>query len=68
LYKQVEEIKNLDKNSSIYNQANQTKLTRFNYQTHKQAIYTSRFLNFQKLPKPVNSAISHSIELNEVYF
>ncbi|RIB08760.1 hypothetical protein C2G38_2146894 [Gigaspora rosea] len=66
LYKQIEEIKNLDKNFSIYNQANLTKSTRFNYQTHKQAIYTSRFLNFQKLPKPVNSAISHSIELNEV--
>ncbi|RIB13141.1 kinase-like domain-containing protein, partial [Gigaspora rosea] len=55
LYKQVEEIKNLDKNFSIYDQANQTKSTRFNYQTHKQAIYTSRLLNFQKLPKPVNS-------------
>ncbi|RIB01276.1 hypothetical protein C2G38_2128046 [Gigaspora rosea] len=66
LYKQVEEIKNLDKNFSIYEQANQTKSTRFNYQTHKQAIYTSQFLNFQKLSKPVNSAISHSIELIEV--
>ncbi|RIB02936.1 kinase-like domain-containing protein [Gigaspora rosea] len=55
LYKQVEEIKNLDKNSLILNQANQTKSTRFNYQTHKQAIYTSRFLNFQQLPKPVNA-------------
>ncbi|RIB11409.1 kinase-like domain-containing protein [Gigaspora rosea] len=62
LYKQFEEIKNLDKNSLILNQANQTKSTRFNYQTHKQAIYTSRFLNFQKLPKPVNAAISHPIE------
>ncbi|RIB25023.1 hypothetical protein C2G38_2068491 [Gigaspora rosea] len=54
LYKQVEEIKNLDKNSSIYNQANQSKSTQFNYQTHQQAIYT------------INAAISHSIELNEV--
>ncbi|RIB15830.1 kinase-like domain-containing protein [Gigaspora rosea] len=55
LYKQVKGIRNLDKNFSTYDQANQTKSTRFNYQTHKQAIYTSRFLNFQKLPKPVNA-------------
>ncbi|RIB19773.1 kinase-like domain-containing protein [Gigaspora rosea] len=66
LYKQVEKIKSSDKNSSIHNQANQTKSTQLNYQTHKQAIYTSRLLNFQKLPKPVNAAISHPIELNEV--
>ncbi|RIB19661.1 kinase-like domain-containing protein [Gigaspora rosea] len=66
LYKQVEEIKSSGKNSSIHEQVNQTKSTRFNYQTHKQAIYTSRSLNFQKLPKPVNAAISHSIELDEV--
>ncbi|RIB09450.1 kinase-like domain-containing protein [Gigaspora rosea] len=58
LYNQVEEIKNLGKNSLILNQANQTKSTQFIYQTHKQAIYTSRFLNFQNLPKPVNAAIS----------
>ncbi|RIB10401.1 kinase-like domain-containing protein [Gigaspora rosea] len=63
LYKQVEEIKNLDDNSLIYNQANQTKSTRFNYQTHKQAIYTSQFLNFQKLPKPVNAG-EHIISQN----
>ncbi|RIB22480.1 kinase-like domain-containing protein, partial [Gigaspora rosea] len=66
LYKQAEEIKNSGKNSLIHEQVNQTKSTRFNYQTHKQAIYTSRSLNFQKLPKPVNAAISHSIELDEV--
>ncbi|RIB10545.1 kinase-like domain-containing protein, partial [Gigaspora rosea] len=62
LHKQIEEINNSDKNFSIHDQANQTKLTRFNYQTHKQAIYTSRFLNVQKLPKPVNAAISHPID------
>ncbi|RIB15644.1 kinase-like domain-containing protein, partial [Gigaspora rosea] len=49
LYKQLEEIKNSDKNFSIHDQANQTKSTR-------------RFLNFQKLPKPVNAEISHPIE------
>ncbi|RIB28581.1 kinase-like domain-containing protein, partial [Gigaspora rosea] len=62
LYKQVKEIKNSDKNSSVHNQENQKKSSRFNYKTHKQAIYTSRLLNFQKLPKPVNAAISHPIE------
>ncbi|RIB04823.1 kinase-like domain-containing protein, partial [Gigaspora rosea] len=76
LYKQVEQIKNLDKNCLIYDQANQTKSTRFNYQAHKQTIYISQLLNFQKLPKPVNAVIllslmkclitSHSIELDEV--
>ncbi|RIB08874.1 kinase-like domain-containing protein [Gigaspora rosea] len=67
LYKQIEEIKNLDKNSSIHDQANQTKSNRFNYQTHKQAIYTSRFLNFQKLPKPVNAG-EHIIYLLDIGF
>ncbi|RIB14505.1 kinase-like domain-containing protein [Gigaspora rosea] len=52
LYKQVKEIKDSGKNPSIYDQA---KLARFNYQTHKQAIYISRSLNFQKLPEPVNA-------------
>ncbi|RIB28583.1 kinase-like domain-containing protein, partial [Gigaspora rosea] len=66
LSKQVIEIKNLNKNSSTHNQANQTKSTRFDYQTHKKAIYTSWLLNFQELPKPVNAALSHPIELNEV--
>ncbi|RIB03934.1 kinase-like domain-containing protein [Gigaspora rosea] len=35
IYKQIEEINNSDKNFSIYDQANQTKLTHFNYQTRK---------------------------------
>ncbi|RIB19040.1 kinase-like domain-containing protein [Gigaspora rosea] len=70
LYKQVEEIKNLGKISSKHDQANQTKSTRFNYQTHKQDIYTSRFLNFQKLPKPVNAGehiISQNIGLKFIF-
>ncbi|RIB28574.1 kinase-like domain-containing protein, partial [Gigaspora rosea] len=71
LYKQVKEIKDSDKNSSIHNQENQTKSTRFNYQTHKQAIYTSRLLNFQKLPKPVNAGeliIFQSIGLKFIFY
>ncbi|RIB20272.1 kinase-like domain-containing protein [Gigaspora rosea] len=55
LYKQVEEIKDSGKNPSVYDQA---KSTRFNYQTHKQAIYTSRPLDFSKLPKPINAPIN----------
>ncbi|RIB14065.1 kinase-like domain-containing protein [Gigaspora rosea] len=51
LYKQIKEIKNSKKNFSTYNQVNSA---RINYQTHPQAIYTSRLLNFQGLPKPVN--------------
>ncbi|CAG8834690.1 5003_t:CDS:1, partial [Cetraspora pellucida] len=39
----------LDKNFLTYDQF---KSTRFKYQTHSQAIYTSRFLNFSKLSKP----------------
>ncbi|RHZ89586.1 hypothetical protein Glove_13g124 [Diversispora epigaea] len=31
-----------------------TTTTPLNYQTHPQAIYTSRLLNFSKLPKPKN--------------
>ncbi|RIB04949.1 hypothetical protein C2G38_2023846 [Gigaspora rosea] len=52
LYKQIEEIKDSGKNPSVYDQA---KSTRFNYLTHKQAIYTSRPLDFSKLPKPINA-------------
>ncbi|RIB17814.1 hypothetical protein C2G38_2016713 [Gigaspora rosea] len=63
LYKQVEEIKDSSKNPSVYDQA---KSARFNYQTHKQAIYTSRSLDFSKLPKPINAALSKSIDLDEV--
>ncbi|CAG8833781.1 14424_t:CDS:1, partial [Cetraspora pellucida] len=53
LYKQVKNIKNINKNFLTYNQVK--------YQTHPQAIYTSRSLNaiytsrslnFSKLPKP----------------
>ena len=34
--------------------SNTTTTTPLNYQTHPQAIYTSRLLNFSKLPKPKN--------------
>jgi serine/threonine protein kinase len=35
-----------------------------NIQTHPQAIYTSRLLNFKNLPKPVNSSDLSSFQLN----
>ncbi|RIB11147.1 kinase-like domain-containing protein, partial [Gigaspora rosea] len=49
LSKQFKNIKNLSKNS------NQVISIRLNYQTHKQAIYTSRLLKFQNLPKQINT-------------
>ncbi|CAG8810307.1 751_t:CDS:1, partial [Cetraspora pellucida] len=49
LYRQVKELKDSSKGS------NQVRSIRLNYQTHKQAIYTSRFLNYQNLPKPINA-------------
>ncbi|GBC06469.1 hypothetical protein RclHR1_06860006 [Rhizophagus clarus] len=35
-----------------------------NVQTHPQAIYTSRLLNFKNLPKPVNSSDLSSFQIN----
>ncbi|RIB07807.1 kinase-like domain-containing protein [Gigaspora rosea] len=52
LYKQVQNIEDLNKNFLSYNQV---RLIQFEYQTHSQAIYTSRFLNLSKLPKPGNN-------------
>ncbi|RIB22119.1 kinase-like domain-containing protein [Gigaspora rosea] len=49
LSQQVKEIKDSNKNSK------QVISTRLNYQTHKQAIYTSRLLKYQNLPKPINA-------------
>ncbi|CAG8640292.1 16075_t:CDS:1, partial [Cetraspora pellucida] len=45
LSKQVKNIKDLDKNFLTYDQF---KSTQFKYQTHPQAIYTSRSLNLPK--------------------
>ncbi|RHZ83530.1 hypothetical protein Glove_91g54 [Diversispora epigaea] len=48
---QIENSEKLSKNLGL---ANSTTPTPLNYQTHPQAIYTSRLLNFSKLPKPKN--------------
>ncbi|CAG8804599.1 8654_t:CDS:1, partial [Cetraspora pellucida] len=49
IFYQAKEIKEPVKNP------NQVISTRLNYQTHKQAIYTSRLLSYQNLPKPINA-------------
>ena len=41
-------------NQESTNTTTSTTTTPLNYQTHPQAIYTSRLLNFSKLPKPKN--------------
>ncbi|RHZ76072.1 hypothetical protein Glove_206g16 [Diversispora epigaea] len=48
---QIENSKKLSKNLGLINS---TATTPLNYQTHPQAIYTSRLLNYSKLPKPKN--------------
>ncbi|RHZ55694.1 hypothetical protein Glove_411g23 [Diversispora epigaea] len=48
---QIENSEKLSKNLGLKNSATTTPL---NYQTHPQAIYTSRLLDFSKLPKPKN--------------
>ncbi|RHZ83964.1 hypothetical protein Glove_86g77 [Diversispora epigaea] len=48
------QIVNSEKLSKNLGLINSTIPTPLNYQTHPQAIYTSRLLNFSKLPKPKN--------------
>ncbi|RHZ73040.1 hypothetical protein Glove_233g39 [Diversispora epigaea] len=48
---QIENSEKLSKNLGL---TTTTTTTPLNYQTHPQAIYTSRLLNFSKLPKPRN--------------
>ncbi|RHZ47676.1 hypothetical protein Glove_574g26 [Diversispora epigaea] len=48
---QIENFEKLSKNLRL---KNSTTTTLLNYQTHPQTIYTSRLLNFSKLPKPKN--------------
>ncbi|RHZ82327.1 hypothetical protein Glove_109g280 [Diversispora epigaea] len=48
---QIENSEKLSKNLGLTNSTTPTPL---NHQTHSQAIYTSRLLNFSKLPKPGN--------------
>ncbi|GBB98957.1 hypothetical protein RclHR1_33730001 [Rhizophagus clarus] len=71
-----ENVKN-SQNSEIYSQVKECDKIRrkkfksksnkdksINIQTHPQAIYTSRLLNFKDLPKPVNSSDLSSFQFN----
>ncbi|RHZ83697.1 hypothetical protein Glove_88g3 [Diversispora epigaea] len=50
----VIQIKKAEEFSANQETTNATTTTPLNYQTHPQAIYTSRLLNYSKLPKPKN--------------
>jgi serine/threonine protein kinase len=58
------QIKECDeiRGKKFYNKSNEDKSK--NIQTHPQAIYTSRLLNFKNLPKPVNSSDLSSFQFN----
>ncbi|RHZ47388.1 hypothetical protein Glove_583g6 [Diversispora epigaea] len=51
---QIENPKKLPKNLGLASSTTTTTTSHLNYQTHPQAIYTSRLLNFSNLPKPKN--------------
>jgi len=53
IFSQVEECNNIRRNK-LKSNPNENKSK--NLQTHPQAIYTSRLLNFKNLPNPVNSS------------
>ena len=52
LYSQIKECEKI-RESKLNSRSNENKSK--NIQTHPQAIYTSRLLNFKELPEPVNS-------------
>ncbi|RHZ85091.1 hypothetical protein Glove_71g126 [Diversispora epigaea] len=51
---QIKKAEEFSANQESINTTNTTTTTPLNYQTHPQAIYTSRLLNYSKLPKPKN--------------
>ncbi|RHZ82821.1 hypothetical protein Glove_103g66 [Diversispora epigaea] len=51
---QIKKAEEFSANQESTNATTTTTTTPLNYQTHPQAIYTSRLLNFSKLPKPKN--------------
>ncbi|RIA84367.1 kinase-like domain-containing protein [Glomus cerebriforme] len=54
IYSQIMECDKIRKNK-LRHRPNEKKSKKKHLQTHPQAIYTSRFLNFKNLPEPVNS-------------
>ncbi|GBC06542.1 hypothetical protein RclHR1_00690032 [Rhizophagus clarus] len=63
IYSQIRECDKIGK-KKFKNRSNEDKSN--NIQTHPQAIYTSRLLNFKNLPKPVNSSDLSSFQFNSV--
>jgi serine/threonine protein kinase len=61
LYSQIKVCDEIGK-KKFKNRTNEDKSK--NIQTHPQAIYTSRLLNFKNLPKPVNSSDLSSFQFN----
>ncbi|RHZ75601.1 hypothetical protein Glove_212g161 [Diversispora epigaea] len=51
---QIKKAEEFSANQESTNSTTTTTPTPLNYQTHPQAIYTSRLLNYSKLPKPKN--------------
>ncbi|RHZ85070.1 hypothetical protein Glove_71g44 [Diversispora epigaea] len=51
---QIKKAEEFSANQEPTNTTTTTTTTPLNYQTHPQAIYTSRLLNYSKLPKPKN--------------
>ncbi|RHZ43516.1 hypothetical protein Glove_1033g18 [Diversispora epigaea] len=51
---QIKKAEEFSANQESTNKTTTTTTTPLNYQTHPQAIYTSRLLNYSKLPKPKN--------------
>ncbi|RHZ83759.1 hypothetical protein Glove_87g194 [Diversispora epigaea] len=51
---QIKKAEEFSANQESTNTTTTTTTTPLNYQTHPQAIYTSRLLNYSKLPKPKN--------------
>jgi serine/threonine protein kinase len=54
IYSQIKDCEEIRKNNKLKNKSLGNKHK--NIQTHPQAIYTSRLLNFKNLPQPVNSS------------
>ncbi|RHZ73611.1 hypothetical protein Glove_230g43 [Diversispora epigaea] len=51
---QIKKVEDFSANKESTNATTTTTTTPLNYQTHPQAIYTNRLLNYSKLPKPKN--------------
>jgi serine/threonine protein kinase len=62
IYSQIKKCQEIRENK-IKNRPDKVKPK--NIQTHPQAIYTSRLLNFKNLPEPVNSTDLSSFQLNQ---